>query len=234
MRFCLTLLARRSTPLGFEFHFIDNILIVIIAIKVHCSTSDAMIYRIYYMRPFLFCLIINIVTSSINNILVLQLVFNQHKNAVAADPSGGNLVANNDNNKSNSGRAGANEDESERVLKNWRPALLSLFVCISFLTFVVWWYTDAEAKLLAAARAIQDPSLPEAQWAATWLECVLNGGDQNSCSAIAVDYVPLFKMWSTIEMATALVGLWYLLALGSEPEDWKRLLGLFNNAKTTH
>ncbi|KAI9002946.1 hypothetical protein DFJ74DRAFT_695406 [Hyaloraphidium curvatum] len=106
----------------------------------------------------------------------------------------------------------------------WRTSILSFTVALAFLVFVIYWFTDAEPKLLAATSG--DFAQANAAWAGDWLACLLanapNG--QDACYQIPKPYIPDWYWSYATDVLSALPGIFYYITLGTDPSDYKRLV----------
>lgn len=96
---------------------------------------------------------------------------------------------------------------------SWRTSILSFTVALCFLVFIIYWFTDAEPKLLAAT-STGDFAKANEKWAGPWLECLLRNAPngQDECYAIPQPYVPNYYWQYATDVMSALPG-GYVLSL---------------------
>jgi hypothetical protein len=120
----------------------------------------------------------------------------------------------------------------DTYVQSARPALLSFLVALAFLVFVIWWFADAQPKLVASGGgSLVDGA---AEWGQPWLECLLSNAPdgQNACASIPQPYVPNEAMsWAT-EVMAACVGIFYFVALATRKSDYVRLFGQCRKAES--
>ena len=133
---------------------------------LHCTPIDLLTYRKVLIIPVIVGVIINLITASTNNTIILSLYLQPLISPYVAVLSAGNSGSDANKSKCNSDsnsfgvvevfdtsssasvarsisppeNSDTNAQWARGMVKiSWRPALLSLLVCISFLAFLCWW-----------------------------------------------------------------------------------------------
>jgi len=175
---------------------------------VQCSSEDLPMYRDTLINPIVAGLITNIFTASINNTTIGILGLRLFCRKTRIEHSGNTTDI---------------SSEEDLFKKSWRPALLSLLICISFFCFMLWWFLDANPKILALANT-NAQNAPA--WTKDWLTCIVKYKDQAFCSSVARPHMPNWTAWATISILSSLAGVFYFIAFGLHVKDWQRLYGI--------
>ncbi|KAJ3344039.1 hypothetical protein HDU93_003202 [Gonapodya sp. JEL0774] len=199
----------------------------------YCSPGDLSLYRIMGIYPLVVAVLISIVLGFGNVAFVLKMYIDILRGDKRYEVS-----SRTDDKRSGSssplppGYTG--NPRMDTFLLGWRPAILSLFVAVGFLVFVIWWFTDAEPKLFAVTTG-GNLAASATDWGNEWLKCIYanapNGHDL--CSYIPKQHVPSETWTETTEIMAAATGIFYFIALGTNPADWRRVVGYLSGRRPT-